>query len=114
VEQHVLHCFLCVKHTFAKFLYKLINGLFKAPAGNQVGLPDVLFSSQKLTIWVNFWRVLKWKMLVNFMAIWSIVRPFGIISWPFFDLVVICYLFPFLVPLLYQEKSGIPASEGTF
>jgi hypothetical protein len=26
----------------------------------------------------KFWRVLQWKMLVYFMAIWSILLPFGI------------------------------------
>jgi hypothetical protein len=25
-----------------------------------------------------YWRVLQWTMLVYFMAIWSILRPFGI------------------------------------
>jgi hypothetical protein len=26
----------------------------------------------------KFWRALEWKMLVYFMAIWNILRPFGI------------------------------------
>jgi hypothetical protein len=26
----------------------------------------------------KFWRALKWKMLVQFMAIWNILLPFGI------------------------------------
>jgi hypothetical protein len=25
----------------------------------------------------NFWRVLKWKMLIYFIDIWSILQPFG-------------------------------------
>jgi hypothetical protein len=26
----------------------------------------------------KFWRALEWKKLVNYMAIWNILRPFGI------------------------------------
>jgi hypothetical protein len=40
------------------------------------GLPDGIISNQKLQS--KFWRVLQWKMLVYFMAIWSILRPCGI------------------------------------
>jgi hypothetical protein len=31
---------------------------------------------QKIPIWVNF-GILKWEMLIYFIAIWSILRPFG-------------------------------------
>jgi hypothetical protein len=32
----------------------------------------------KIAIWVKVWRALQWKMLVYFMDIWSILRPFDI------------------------------------
>jgi hypothetical protein len=42
------------------------------------GLPDGIFFRPKILIWVQFGRVLPSKMFVHFMAIWSILRPFGI------------------------------------
>jgi hypothetical protein len=51
----------------------------------------------------KFWRVLQWKMLVYFMAIWSILRPFGIFY------VVTWYFFPFwyVLPIkIWQPMSG--------
>jgi hypothetical protein len=41
------------------------------------GLPDGIFSNKKIPISINF-RVLKRKVLVDFMTIWSILLPFGI------------------------------------
>jgi hypothetical protein len=41
------------------------------------GLPDGLFSNQNPVLG-KFWRTLEWKMLVYFMTIWNILRPFGI------------------------------------
>jgi hypothetical protein len=43
----------------------------------QAGLPDGLFSNQKIPIWVNFGGSSN-GMLVYFMAIWSILGPFDI------------------------------------
>jgi hypothetical protein len=43
------------------------------------GLPDGLFSNQKNRNLGKFWRALERKMLVYFMTIWNILRPFGII-----------------------------------
>jgi hypothetical protein len=45
-----------------------------ALATPEPGLPDGIFSDQK----VKIWRVFQWKMLVYFMAIWSILWPFGL------------------------------------
>jgi hypothetical protein len=42
----------------------------------EAGLPDVIFSNQNFG---KYWNVLPWKMLVKFMAIWSILLPFRII-----------------------------------
>jgi hypothetical protein len=41
-------------------------------------LPDGLFSNQKDPNLWKIWRVWQWKILVYFMSIWSIFRPFGI------------------------------------
>jgi hypothetical protein len=48
------------------------------------GLPDGIFSNQKFPIWV-FCSALDWKILVYLIAIWTILRPFGI----FYDHLVI-------------------------
>jgi hypothetical protein len=55
----------------------------------------------------TFWRVLQWKMLVHFMTISSILRPFGTFCGRLLHFVVIWYIFP-RFGLLYQEKSGNP------
>jgi hypothetical protein len=44
---------------------------------SEAGLPDGIFSDQKITIWVNFWRALEWKSLVYSIEIWNILHPFG-------------------------------------
>jgi hypothetical protein len=58
----------------------------------------------------KFWRALEWKMLVYFMTIWNILRPFGITYGRLIGLVVIWYIFPNLVSL-GQEKSGNPGCK---
>jgi hypothetical protein len=45
------------------------------PFQRRPGLPDGAFSNQKIPILGNFRRALQWKLL---MAIWSILRPFGV------------------------------------
>jgi hypothetical protein len=50
----------------------------------QAGLPDGIFSNQKSQCG-KFWRALERKILVYFMAIWNILRPFVI----FYDLLTI-------------------------
>jgi hypothetical protein len=42
----------------------------------------------------KFWRALQWKMLVYFMDIWSILRPFDILYGRLVYFVVIWYIFP--------------------
>jgi hypothetical protein len=56
----------------------------------------------------KFYKVLQWKLLVHFMTIWSILRPFEIFYGHLVFLVVIWCIFP-LFGILYQEKSGNPA-----
>jgi hypothetical protein len=51
----------------------------------------------------KFWRALQWQMLVYFVAIWSILLPFGnvcrhlVYFWPFGIFLVIWYIFGHLV-----------------
>jgi hypothetical protein len=60
----------------------------------------------------KFWRVLQWKMLVYFMAIWPTVRPFGIFCDRLEYLRAIYYIFTISrFGILYQEKSGNPAFQ---
>jgi hypothetical protein len=60
----------------------------------------------------KFWRALQWKMLVYFMAIWSILQLLGIFCGHLVYFVAIWYmlwLFSSRFGMLSQEKSGIPA-----
>jgi hypothetical protein len=54
----------------------------------------------------KFWRVLQWKMLVYYMAIWSIIRLFSL----FYGHLGICMLGHLVYfsrfGMLYQVKSG--------
>jgi hypothetical protein len=52
----------------------------------------------------KFGRVLQWKMLVYFIAVWSNLRPFGIIygHLVYFMVMFSCF------GMLYQEESGNP------
>jgi hypothetical protein len=73
-----------------------VQVLSQDQAALQPGLPNGTFSNQKYLLG-KFWRVLQWKMLVHFMAIWSISPLFGI-------------FFP-VIGMLYQDKSGNPACD---
>jgi hypothetical protein len=42
----------------------------------------------------KIWRVLQWKMLVYFMAIWTILWPFGQFSGHLAHFMAIWYIFP--------------------
>jgi hypothetical protein len=55
----------------------------------------------------KFCSTLKWKMLVYFMTVWNILRPFDIMYGPLVQFVVIGYMFPNLV-CFDPEKSGNP------
>jgi hypothetical protein len=59
----------------------------------------------------KFWSVLQRKMLVNFMAMWSILLPFGIFCGHLVCFVVILVYFSSF-GMLWQEKSGNPVSEA--
>jgi hypothetical protein len=60
-----------------------------------------------------FWRVLQWKLLVYFMAIWSIFRPFWYILW---RLGIFCnhlVIFPVLVYCTTKNLATLPGSYTT-
>jgi hypothetical protein len=58
----------------------------------------------------KYWRVLQWKMLKYFWAIWSIFWLFGIFCGHLLYYVVIWYIFR-RFGMLYQEKSGNPGQR---
>jgi hypothetical protein len=60
----------------------------------------------------KFCRVLLRKILVDFMTIWSILRPLQIFYGHLVYLVVIWYIFP-RFGILDQEKSGNPDPNTT-
>jgi hypothetical protein len=67
---------------------------------------QMLYSKTKNQDLGKFWRVLKWKTMVHFKGVWSILQPFGILGvWPFGIFLVSWYIFP---RMLYREKSGNP------
>jgi hypothetical protein len=60
----------------------------------------------------KFCRVLQWKLLVHFMAVTSILRPYGIF-WSFG--IFSCHLVYFsCFGIFYQEKSGNPEQYPSF
>jgi hypothetical protein len=73
------------------------------------GCQMVCFQTQNPNLG-KFWRVLQWKILVNFMTIWSILRPLEIFYCHLVYCVVIWYIFP-RFGILYEEKSGNPAGD---
>jgi hypothetical protein len=62
----------------------------------------------------KFWRDLQWKVLVYFMAFCSVLLQFGIFCDHLVKVMVIWYIFPLLVCILYHEKSGNPGRNQTF
>jgi hypothetical protein len=54
----------------------------------------------------QFWRVLQWKTLVNFMAIWSILQPFGVF-------LVILYIFLVFGILYLGAKKNLATLMGS-
>jgi hypothetical protein len=66
----------------------------------------MVYFETKLPNLGKFWRALKWKMLVHFMAVWDILWQFGVFYGHLVIYVmVISYIFPHF-GALYQEKSG--------
>jgi hypothetical protein len=74
-------------------------------------LPDGLFSNQN-PILGKFLMVLKWKVLVYFMPIWSVLWPFGISYGNLVYFGFVWYIFS-RFGMLYKEKSGNTAPPAT-
>jgi hypothetical protein len=69
---------------------------------------QMVYFQTKISNLGKFWKVLQRKMLLHFMAIWSILRPYGIFCCHLVYLKVIWYIFSrfwYVVP----KKSGNPA-----
>jgi hypothetical protein len=58
---------------------------------------QMVYIANKISNLGKFWRVLQWKMLVYFVAIWYIVRLFGILEGYLVYFTVILIYFPVLV-----------------
>jgi hypothetical protein len=76
------------------------------------GLPDGIVQTKNPYLG-TFRRVLQWKLLVYFRDIVYILQPFGIFYGHYIGTFCgnLVYFFPVL-GMLYQEKSGNPASEA--
>jgi hypothetical protein len=61
------HASTILKLSFWKINIEL-RSIEKSSDGCTPGLPDVTFFVPKIRIWVYFWRVLEWKLLLNFMV----------------------------------------------
>jgi hypothetical protein len=59
----------------------------------------------------KFWKVLLWKILVNFMTNWPILRPLEKFYFHLVYFVVILYIFP-RFGISDQEKSGNPDMQS--
>jgi hypothetical protein len=61
----------------------------------------------------KFLRALDGKMLIYFMAIWNILRPFGTFCDHLVHFVLLWYIFSGF-GILYQQKSGNPVMNHFF
>jgi hypothetical protein len=76
------------------------------------GCQMCIFFKPKIRKLGKFWRVLQWKVLVHYMAFWSILQLFGIFCDHLVNFLVIWYIFS-RIGMFYQEKSGNPESLTT-
>jgi hypothetical protein len=99
----------CLSMTVPTNLHKTSQKMMKRlKARSDQGCQMVYFQTKNTNLG-KFWRVLKLKMLVYFIHIGSIFRPFGIFYSHLVYFPSFWYIFnPF--GMLYQEKSGDPGS----
>jgi hypothetical protein len=81
--------------------------LFKGSLESNPGLPDGIFS--KNSNLGKFWWVLQWQLL-TYMAIWSILRPFGIFCDHLVHFIVIWLIFPVLVSCSRKNLAALVKS----
>jgi hypothetical protein len=67
---------------------------------------QMVYFQTKIPIFAEFWMVLKWKVLVYFMPIWSVLRSFGLSYCHLVYFEFVWYTFPDLVCCTYKVKSG--------
>jgi hypothetical protein len=72
---------------------------------------QMAYFQTKCTNLGTFWKDLQWMMVVYFMAILSILWPFGIFCGHLVYFMVIWNIFS-QFGMLYQEKSGNPAQNS--
>jgi hypothetical protein len=93
-----VYFFICFRFLFFTLL----------PRHPKQGCQMVYFQNQNPNL-SKFWRVLDWKNLIYFWAIWNILRTFGIfygLLGCFMTIWYICCSFGF--GIMYHEKSGNP------
>jgi hypothetical protein len=81
-----------------------------APTPPKQGCQMVYFETQNPNLG-NYWKVLQRKMLVYFMAIWSIVRLFNTLYSHLLNLLCVHLVYFPSFEMLGQEKSGNPAPK---
>jgi hypothetical protein len=59
----------------------------------------------------KIWRNLKWKMLVYFMGMWSLLQPFGVFYGHLVYFMAIWYMFS-RFGMLSKETSGNPSASA--
>jgi hypothetical protein len=91
-------CFLSSSNFHLHMVWRTRNRstieIAKKSSSSQQSCQMVYFQTKNPNLG-KFWRVLQCKMLVNFMAIWSILRPFSIL---YCELVHFVVLFWYIVP----------------
>jgi hypothetical protein len=90
-------------------LGNILGSIFKNSSGHPVGYQGcqmVCFQTKNPNLG-KFMRALDWKMLICYMAIWDILRTFGIFYDHLVHFVFIWYIFPGF-GIMYKEKSGNP------
>jgi hypothetical protein len=100
VNRNLDPTFICL-HSFESLPKKLKSW----PSGHPQGCQMAYFKS-KIPIFGKLWMVLKWKVYVYFMALWSVKRPFGIFYCHRYITGSYRIFFPVLVCCTYEEKSG--------
>jgi hypothetical protein len=71
----------------------------------------MVYFQTKIPILGKFWMVLEWKVLVYFMALWSVLRTFGIFHGHSVYFGYVWYIFS-RFGMLYKDKSGNIGSNG--
>jgi hypothetical protein len=105
-RQSVGWSFLRIKRIKLYFIFLKHFGIGNIPrfGEKRVRQSCQIYFQTKIPSLGKFWMVLKCKVLVCLMALWSVLRPFGILGHlVYFEFV--CYIF-YHFGILHKEKSG--------